>query len=373
VTRDRLRLLAAAALVACFAVMLWLASRDDAPEHAAQREPAPAVVASAREAPPAPVAIPAALTPNEQLQPAVPAEAPPIVLPPDTQRLAEEFVPGTTEWEEVPLMEDGTQVMRFLPAHYNVIAPAPIVLYLEVVDTATKKRVALGMPRARVRPFDRDDAWVEVPLVDDGTHRYVGTLAPTGGQQQLLLGRVVAEAIVQTPEAGTRRIPQALIYTKGPRAHLTGRWRDERKDGHLLLAAELVVDDPGLFTVMAQLVGPAREPIALTRGMAQLPRGTHWLPLRVWGKALRDAGVDGPYEVRNVLLRRDMNERGDYDPGPTILSAYRTHAYRAADFTDEAYVEPTVDRGEQIGPDHPSQAGNPAPLYPASARGLPGM
>jgi len=48
-------------------------------------------------------------------------------------------------------------------------------------------------------------------------------------------------------------------------------------------------------------------------------------------KAIRDVEIDGPYEVRNVLLRRDLPERGDYDPGPTILSAYRTKAYRAKD------------------------------------------
>jgi hypothetical protein len=112
---------------------------------------------------------------------------------------------------------------------------------------------------------------------------------------------------------------------------------------------------------MAQLVGPTRQPIALVRATEQLDAGTPWMTLRVWGKAIGDAEIDGPYEVRNVLLRRDMNERGEYDPGPTILSAHHTKPYRAKDFSEAAYVEPTA-RGEEIGPDHPSQRANPPPL-----------
>jgi hypothetical protein len=32
------------------------------------------------------------------------------------------------------------------------------------------------------------------------------------------------------------------------------------------------------------------------------------------------------------------------------------------------YVEPPVARGEEIGPDHPSQRNNPPPLHAASER-----
>jgi len=39
-----------------------------------------------------------------------------------------------------------------------------------------------------------------------------------------------------------------------------------------------------------------------------------------------------------VLLTRDMNERGDYDPGPTILLAHTTQPYRASDFSSDSYV-----------------------------------
>ncbi len=366
-TRRRVALGALAVLGALVLLVHLLSRRPDAPARSQPAAPTAAPVAAA--------ALPAATAgtddlppvPADQIAPLVPESPPPVTLPPDTQALTEEFVPGTTEWEEVPLGEGRRERIRFLPAHYNVIVPQPIVLYLEIVDPATGKRIDAARPRARIKPFGAgDDAWIEGAMHDDGLggdevagdRRYTASFQP--GVK--LLGRVQAEAIVELAGAGVRRVPQALIYTPGPRAHLTGRWRDEPRDGHLYLSAEVVVDADGAFTLMAQLVGPARQPIALVRAMESLPAGTHWMTLRVWGKAIRDAEIDGPYEVRNVLLRRDMTERGDYDPGPTILSAHHTRPYRATEFSDAIYSEPTA-RGEDIGPDHPSQRDNPPPLH----------
>lgn len=360
-------------MLGALALLLYLLGRDDParlPVTAAAAAPPGATPVAARGARPAEAEdLP---VPPDQVAPFIPESPPLVVLPPDTQLLAEEFVPGTTEWEEVPLAEGRREVIRFLPARYNVIAPRPIVLYLEVVDPATGKRIDAALPRARLRPFEAgDDAWIEAAMRDDGQggdevagdRRYTASVSP--GPK--LLGRVLAEGVVELTGAGVRRIPQSLIYTSGPRARLTGRWRDEPKDGHLYLSAEVAVEAAGTFSLMAQLVGPARQPIALVRAMDALGPGTHWMTLRVWGKALHDAEIDGPYEVRNVLLRRDLIERGDYAPGPTILSAHHTRPYRATDFSDAAYAEPTA-RRDDIGPDHPSQRNNPPPLHGESER-----
>ena len=366
--RGRRWALVAGLVVVALLVWWWRRPREaDAPAPTAR----PAVQPNAVNVPPV-LAMPGAPRADEPppsaVAPIIPTAAPPIELPPDTERLQAEFVPGTTEWEEVPLVEGSPRVIRFLPAKYNVIAPSPIVLYLEVVDTATKKRVALDNPRVRVRPFEHEDQWIDATVADDGEHRYIATITPTSAQQKALTGHVVAEGIVESREGGVRRIPQGLIYTMGPRAKLTGHWRDEARDGSLFVSAELDVEAPGQFTLMAQLVGPAREPIALTRAMARLDTGTHWMTMRVWGKAIRDTGISGPYEVRNVLLTRDMNERGDYDPGPTVISAHHTAAYKVEQFSDAPYVEPPVAQGEVIDSQSPSQRNNPPPLYPQSAR-----
>lgn len=357
-------------VLGALALLLYLLGLDN-PARLPVTSPV-AAPAAPREAPAAGSADELPNLPAEQVAPFVPDSPPPVVLPPDTQQLTEEFVPGTTEWEEVPLGDGRREVIRVLPAHYNVIAPQPIVLYLEIVDPVTGKRIDAALPRARIKPFDAgDDAWLAAAMHDDGRdgdevagdRRYTASFQP--GPK--LYGRVLAEGVVELANAGVRRVPQALIYTNGPRARLTGRWRDEQKAGHLYLSAEVAVEAAGTFTLMAQLVGPTRQPIALVRATEQLDAGTHWMTLRVWGKAIRDAEIDGPYEVRNVLLRRDLPERGDYDPGATILSAHHTRPYRAKDFSEAAYVEPTA-RGEDIGLDHPSQRTNPPPLHGDSER-----
>ncbi|MBV8755661.1 MAG: hypothetical protein JO257_00210 [Deltaproteobacteria bacterium] len=358
--------------------MVWWLRRPREAEVATGEVKAAVPTAQPSTAPAMPVEVARAApqVPPGAEAPIVPPAAPPIELPPDTELLQKEFVPGTTEWEEVPEVEGSTHVIRFLPAKYNVVAPAPIVLYLEVLDTSTKKRVAIANPRVRVRPFDHEDQWFDAIVADDGRgadevagdFRYTATLVPSDAQRKALVGHVLAEGIVESREGGVRRIPQGLIYTNGPRARLTGKWKDEVREGSLFVSAELDVETAGQFTLMAQLVGPAREPIALTRAMGRLDAGTQWMTMRVWGKAIRDSGVSGPYEVRNVLLTRDLNERGDYDPGPTVISAHHTAAYKVEQFSDAPYVEAPVARGEEIGPTHPSQWNNPPPLYPQSAR-----
>lgn len=318
--------------------------------------------------------------PWDQVALTKPPAPPPIDLPPDTQTLIEEFVPGTTEWEEVPLVESSSLSIRILPKRYNVVVPRPLVVYLEVIDRKTGKGVAQSNLLVRFRRVDRpDDSWIEAKPVDDGTgedekagdFRYTVTYQPSPSEQPRLFGHVLVEGVVTTTEGGVRRIPAMLIYTKGPRARLTGKWRDMRRDGHLFIEGEVEVEEPGFFTLMGQLVGPDpnRHPIALTRDVYhQLDQGMRWMTLRVWGKAIRDIGVDGPYQLVNVLLTRDDAATGDYEPAETIPLAHVTQPYRAADFSADPWHEPTVAANDVIGPNHPSQKDKPPPIVPESQR-----
>jgi hypothetical protein len=350
------------------ALMLWLFTRGD--EAPAAGAPAPAPVA-ARALPtsamPAPAIAPPPTAPADDdpagaEQQTVPAVAPPIEIAPDTQKLTAEFVPGTTEWEDVPIDESGALSLRILPVRYNVVAPDPIVVWLEVVDHAGRRVEA---PRAgvRVRPMASasDADWIELPVVDAGDHHYVATLAPDAAQATRLLGHVIVEGRVDMPGAGVRRVPSGLMYTRGPGARFTGAGRDWIEDGHLRLEAELAIDHPGTFTINAQIVGPDREPIAWVRSTAALGQGTQHIDMQVWGKALHDAGIDGPYRVRNVLLVRELLDTGDYEPGRTIEEAHRTKPYKASEFSTAVWVDPGP-QGPQVGPDDPSQRGKPGPI-----------
>jgi hypothetical protein len=244
----------------------------------------------------------------------------------------------------------------------------PIAVQLELIDRQGQRH-PLPSPRVRLRALEKPaQPWIDVPVKDDGSGAderagdllYTATLKPTPEQQRQLFGQVLIEGSVDVPGVGTRVIPSVLIYTRGPRATLTGRWRDFPRTGHLYLEAELEVEEAGLFTLMAQVFGPNLEPIAWVRQMEQLPAGRGHITLEVFGKVLHDAGIDGPYRVRQVLLTRDYENSSNYEPGVTVEEAHRTRAYRASEFSAEAYVPPPR-VVEEVTADHPSQQGKPPP------------
>jgi len=312
---------------------------------------------------------PAAEPPPPGTTPAQPLAPPPETLPATTQVLAEEFFPGTTDWEDVPVDESHQYRLRILPKRYNVVAPLPLAVLLEIVDRQGQRQ-PLRNPRVRVRALDDESRpWVEVPVKDDGTGedeqggdlRYTATLQPDREQKKALLGRVLVEGSVEVPGVGVRVIPAVLIYTQGPRAKLTGRWSDYARRGHLYLEAEVEAEEAGLFTLMAQVFGPNLEPIAWVKQTEKLGKGRGRITLEVFGKALHDAGVDGPYRVRQVLLSRDYENSSDYDPGVTVEEAYRTRTYRAGEFSSEAYVPPPRNLAEEVTAEHPSQRDKPPP------------
>jgi hypothetical protein len=311
---------------------------------------------------------PAQAQPPPGTTPAVPPEAPPIDLPPTTQVLTEEFFPGTTEWEGIPVDETHQHQLRILPLRYNVVAPMPIAVLLEMIDPKGQRQ-PLPSPRVRVRSLDNaSQPWIDVPVKDDGSGAdakagdllYTATLQPNAEQKKHLYGQVLIEGSVDVPGTGTRVIPSVLIYTRGPRAKLTGRWRDFLRQGHLDLEAELEVEEPGLFTLMAQVFGPNLEPIAWVRQMEELPAGRGHMTLEVFGKVLHDAGIDGPYRVRQVLLTRDYENSSRYDPGVTMEEAHQTRAYKASEFSPDPYQAPPR-VVEEITADHPSQRNKPPP------------
>jgi hypothetical protein len=282
--------------------------------------------------------------------------------------LSEEFFPGTTEWEGIPVDESHQHQLRILPLRYNVVAPMPIAVLLEMIDRQGQRQ-PLPSPRVRMRALDdASQPWIDVPVRDDGSGAdsragdllYTATLQPNADQKKQLYGQVLIEGSVDVPGTGTRVIPSVLIYTRGPRAKLTGRWRDFPRQGHLYLEAELEVEEAGLFTLMAQVFGPNLEPIAWVRQMEQLPAGRGHMTLEVFGKVLHDAGIDGPYRVRQVLLTRDYENSSRYDPGVTVEEAHRTRAYRASEFSPDAY-QPPPRVVEEISEDHPSQRDKPPP------------
>ncbi len=83
--------------------------------------------------------------------------------------------------------------------------------------------------------------------------------------------------------------------------------RDSIQDGHLKISVPLNVQKPGYYEVQANLQeqGGDQRLIASTTWEGDLEAGRQSVDLIFWGKILNDAGVDGPYIVRNLRAKRN--------------------------------------------------------------------
>lgn len=121
-------------------------------------------------------------------------------------------------------------------------------------------------------------------------------------------------------------------------ARFTGSFRDEARDGGLLVEAGIEVEQPGFYRFDANLYDASGEPIAWAVYKGERNRHDGTVPLRFFGKLLRDAGRAGPYRVaqlRGYLFREgefpDRLELRDY-PG-----IFETAAWPLSAFSDEEW------------------------------------
>jgi hypothetical protein len=124
-----------------------------------------------------------------------------------------------------------------------------------------------------------------------------------------------------------------------PARLLPNRFRDEVREGslHLELAAE--VRDPGFYRFDANLHGAGDRPVAFATFKGELATGVQPVPLVVYGKVLRDAGVPGPYRVSQVRGYRFLDGRcPDRENLPVSAASFTTAAYALSAFTDAPYT-----------------------------------
>ncbi len=132
--------------------------------------------------------------------------------------------------------------------------------------------------------------------------------------------------IFNTP---VRRIP----------ARFTGRLRDSLREGHLLVEVELRVEAAGFYRLDANLRDAGGAPVAFATFKGELERGTRFVPLEVWGRVLRDAGIPGPYTVSEVRGYRFLE--GSYPDRELIPDAALRHvtgSHALADLSDEPFT-----------------------------------
>jgi hypothetical protein len=356
------------------AVIIWWRARGDGTP-ALARPDAPHASTSPPPAGPAPApalasSAPPPVEPEPGAEPVVPLgpDSPP-PYPPGSQPLTEGKDPSRTVPEDDPIDSDDPGALHavFGPRRDVVHPPDPLVLDLAIVDRKGA-RVAVANPYARFRSersTPEAGPWFRVSFADDGAHRYTARFTPSAAERDALIGyRVFVEVGFDAPHGlGPRVYGTSMLYTEPPHGHLNGTFTEAVIEGSLIVGVGVTVDAPGRFKVIGSLYGPDGErAIAFAQQAVPLERGERSVPLEFFGKILHDAGVDGPYVLRYVMLFEEHPDRGTYAPGVTIDRAYTTRAYHAKDFSPAPYVPP-VDTTPPVTAQSPSQQGKPGPMF----------
>jgi len=148
-------------------------------------------------------------------------------------------------------------------------------------------------------------------------------------QLQYAPGRVHSEElrIFYTPES---RIP----------GRLTGLVSDTLVEGNLVLQAGIEVFEPGFYRIDANLYDAAAQPVAFATFKGDLDAGSGVVPLEVYGKVLHDAGIPGPFTVRQIRGYRFLEGRyPDREQLPPSGGEHVTRAWPVSAFGDEAWVD----------------------------------
>lgn len=92
-----------------------------------------------------------------------------------------------------------------------------------------------------------------------------------------------------------------FLYSN-PGAHLTGRYRDELRDGSLVISAEVDVNRSGRFHLAGTLYSMAGDPVGTAQAAAELEPGRRWIELSFYGLMFHDRKVAGPFRLGTLAL-----------------------------------------------------------------------
>jgi hypothetical protein len=395
--RSRARFAAALVAIALLALLLlWRLTR--APDHARDDDAARAAVATAAAQPtttagPAPAMAPVDPAVHPDYGPAAVPEIPigpdsPPQFPPGSQPLTEGTDPALSVSEDDPVDSDHPQAMHAVfGARRDVVHPPdPLVFDLKVTDDKGN-RLVVKNAYAKFRSekaSPETGPWFRAEFADDGNgadlragdRNYTLTYYPSAAEREQLIGfRLFVEVGFDAPNGlGPRKYGGSIMYTELPHGHLNGSYTEAVENGSLVVGAGVSIDAPGRFKVIASLYsGDGQQALVFAQNSVQLDAGERSIPLTFFGKILHDAGVDGPYQLRYMMLFEEHPDKGVYEPGTTVDPAYTTRAYKAASFSPAPYVPP-VSNEVQVTASSPSQRNKPPPLYgdPDRARGSVG-
>lgn len=142
------------------------------------------------------------------------------------------------------------------------------------------------------------------------------------------------EVLATLPDGDFRKGSSGFLYSN-PWARLTGRFRDEVRDGNLVLRAQVEVERQGRFHLQGTLETLDGEPVGWAQAAVDLPPGRRWIDLSFYGLMFPERGAAGPFRLGSVTLATTGSMPNAL--GPVWVDAYVTRAYPPARFTSRPF------------------------------------
>jgi hypothetical protein len=271
--------------------------------------------------------------------------------PPTSRRIEDNIDPivqtRTVKEKLSPPGEGRKPTLVLFASALSYEAPNPIILYAKFIrehpgdwSVRTDAEIAGELRNAA------DVVIAEVDLRDDGQERdieagdgvFTARLTPAAEDLEQWNGLIRVQVYGETAD-GDRRSARTRFYYGAPSAKLTGNYRDQMRDRHLELQAEVDVKEPGEYRLEATLSG-SQGLLTWAESTVQLEPGLRWMPLTFWGLTLREANEPGPYRLSSIALSNVSKDPPQLNDA--ISTTYQTAAYRPQDFSDQSYGDPKL-------------------------------
>jgi hypothetical protein len=238
---------------------------------------------------------------------------------------------------------DGSELSVWAGA-VSVEVGAPIDLFASF-DTRGK-----AAPAVEIRGEIANDAGgvvAEVAYRDDGR----GADAKAGDgvwSARLILPAGLEPALAATYRVmvqarlanGDLRDASGGFLVSNPAAHLTGRYRDELRDGNVVISAEVDIREAGRFHLSGTLYSRAGEPIGTAQAAAALEPGRHWIEMSFYGLMFQDRQAAGPYRLGTLALATVTSMPNAFSD--LVVDAWVTRPYRLQQLNRAPFGEPSL-------------------------------
>ena len=347
-----------ALILVCLALATWVFSDSPSPSTPTNSPLAKLAAAPASAAPIAP-ATPVAAAKTDDLPPAIQRYLESTVYPPGTGRLSaeqEDLIHPNQRYEDFRRVldtynEDDSQVVsvRLTADHFFYTGDEIIQLRLQVRrGAATIRPISVAAHAIREgRGGSQGDA---IPI---RFHREGDGLVADLDSARFAdhHGPILVETRIEYQAGAFYDEPLRFFYTPANKipARFTGEFRDSLSGGSLEVGIGLEIDLPGFYRIDANLYDRFGNPVSFSAFKGNLASGKRFVPIRFFGRVLRDARANGPYRVAQIRGYRFLeSEYPDRERIPDFTGQYQTARYNVDQFSEDEFTSEHKERMVQL-------------------------